>query len=334
MPLQATVYYDDLCNNDDSPDIPNDKCSDRDQEAPSFLRSGLIFIQKSPETLLADTNQVTWTINVTNSGSGTAYNVWVDDILGAGLTYSASTVTPEVGTGVSTNPNVDHTSAAINGVSWLIDAIPPGKKVIIEITANLVACGDLTNKVTANWGCGGAGYTDPDYTDCQDSVTDSASVKIAPPSLVNSSTVITPVAMCSSPVATITLRNSSKSHLYDVITAETLPADLSYVANTTEWRLNGGDWTPAADEPTVGSDITWDETAVSALADLAPGDVVEIRFSMDIACPFNGGDLTNVTSYKDPCGDTHSSSASSFTVGVTNPDVTVTKTRTTSPYRP
>lgn len=110
--LTATVHYDDNCNNDNT---PNFLCSATDTSSPSVLTSGDLIITKTPEIYYASTNSVQWTIYVINKGSGTAYNVWVDDVLGSGLTYSSSSVNPS--TGVTTNPNQDHNGNPINGVS-------------------------------------------------------------------------------------------------------------------------------------------------------------------------------------------------------------------------
>ncbi len=61
----------------------------RPRRHPALLLSGDLLIEKTPEVYYATTNTVEWKIiYLTNRGSGSAYNVWLDDVLGAGLDFT------------------------------------------------------------------------------------------------------------------------------------------------------------------------------------------------------------------------------------------------------
>jgi len=60
--------------------------------SPSLVLSGNIIIQKNPEVIFALDKNVSWKIYVTNSGSGTAYNVTVNDTLETDLAYVSSKI--------------------------------------------------------------------------------------------------------------------------------------------------------------------------------------------------------------------------------------------------
>ncbi len=308
--LTATVVFDDACHDDTQSDA---SCSASHTYSPRLLIGADLIISKTPEVYSASENKAQWTVYVVNKGYGTAYNVWIDDVLGSGLTYASSTVP----SGVTTTPNQDHSGNTINGVSWTLDQLDPGKRVALVIDANLVSCSNLTNDVATSWGCHG--------DDCESPVTDDSTVVIPEPNLVATTSTTTPVDMCSEPVGTITLRDAGPTHLYHVVTEEVLPAGLTYEANTARWRKNGGAWSSA--EP-VAPNLTWDENAIPALADMAPDDVIEIEFTMVTDCTFNGGALTNTTRFQDPCGGSHTGSSANFTVNARTPDISVRKTRT------
>jgi uncharacterized repeat protein (TIGR01451 family) len=108
--LVATAYFDDNCNDDGTYD---DTCSVTATETPALLLSGDLLIEKNPEVVYATSNTIQWKIYLTNRGSGTAYNVWFDDVLGAGLDYQSAVVDDM--TGVTVTADQDHNGSSING---------------------------------------------------------------------------------------------------------------------------------------------------------------------------------------------------------------------------
>ncbi|MEW6366480.1 MAG: CARDB domain-containing protein [Acidobacteriota bacterium] len=319
--LTATAYFDDQCNDDATYD---DMCSVSGTDSPLVLLSGDLLIEKTPEVYYAATNTIVWKIYLTNRGTGVAYNVWVDDVLGSGLDYVSAVV--DNMTGVTITADQDHNGGAINGATISIAQITAGARREITFTALLIDCDNLTNDVTSSWGCGGL--------DCQTAVSDSSTVEIPAPLLVNTNVVTTPADSCSSPSGMITVKNAGQTTTYNVQLTETLPAGLLYVSGTTRWRLNGGAWNgpdPAYDPDPTTSPILWTPAEIPGLAELDAGDTVEIDYDLLASCLFTGGNTVLSTSYENPCGQVFTNADSVFTVALRAPQITVTKTRVDEP---
>lgn len=325
--LVATAYFDDHCTDDA---VSDELCSTTATETPALLLVGDLLIEKTPETYYANTNQVQWEIYVTNRGTGSAYNVWVDDVLGSGLIYEhgVNPVVVDNMTGVTVNDSLNHNGGAINGASIEIVSMAAGERRQITFIAKQIDCNNLTNNVTANWGCIGVS--------CKSDVTDSSIVNIPAPNLINTNT-ITPaggVDACSSPDGFITLRNAGQVTCYNLQVTETLPPNLLYVSGSTRWRLNSGAWNGpnvAYDPNPTTSPLVWTSTEIPGLATANPGDTIEIEFDMTSDCPFSGGDITCVTQYENPCADVFNTAVSTFTAAFNEPDITINKTRANDP---
>ena len=315
-PITANVYYDDNCHNDDTAD---EICSDSATFTPPILLSGDIIIKKTPEVYYAKENIAEWKIYVTNKGNGTAYNVWVDDILGAGLTYSSATVDDM--TGVTITANQDHSGNSINGATVLISEMAPGERREITFNANILDCDNLTNDVSSSWGCVGL--------NCENPVSDSSSVIIQTQLLVNTNYIPTPINSCATETGTITIKNSGATDLYNLEINENLPTGLNYVSGTTQWRINGGSWNSGSDPNPATSTLKWTKTELPVLSSISPGDIIEVSYDVKSDCEFSGGSVIVQTQYDDPCGDIHTSSSSSYTIALNEPDISITKTRTT-----
>ncbi len=313
----ATVYFDDLCNDDDVPDVSDPTCSESAIQQPVFVRNGSIFIKKTPELVYAIENQATWKIYVVNSGNGTAYNVWVEDILDSDLAYDTSSVTDLDGntvTGVTTNPNQDRNGNPINGVTWVIDEIPAGKTRIIELTTDITGCTNLDNDVTASWGCLGS--------DCQVPVTDYSRVEIPGSNAVTTNTLPADIDLCEQDTVSVEVKNTGITTVYNAEVEVTLPQGLHYVPGTGN---------PADPENTSANPVVWTSTEVSALASLAPagepGDTVTISFDVAAGCDFPDGNrrISSKVSYETVCGDPEESPLSSSTLSVNEPSISIAK---------
>ena len=326
--LRATVYYDDLCSDDTNTD---ELCSTVATETPALLLSGDLLIEKTPDIYHADSNSVQWEIYLTNRGTGTAYNVWMDDELGSGLLYEhgVNPVVVDNMSGVTINDSLGHDGGAINGASVEITSMAAGERRQITFIAKQIDCNNLTNDVTANWGCLSM--------NCQSDVTDSSIVTNPAPNLINTTTIDPAggVEACSSPIGgLITLRNSGQVKVYNLEVAETLPFNLSYVSGSTRWRKNSGPWNgPHAiyDPSPTNSPLVWSRSQIPTLASVDPGDTIEIEFDLAFGCPFNGGDITLSTLYENPCADLFHTTPSTFTTSFNTPVIEVQQTRTDIP---
>ncbi|MBC7076892.1 MAG: DUF11 domain-containing protein, partial [Synergistales bacterium] len=319
--LVVTAYYDDLCNDDT---IYDDTCSVSDSDSPVLLRSGSLLLEKTPEIYYATTNQAQWKIYVTNRGTGSAYNVWIDDVLGADLSYASAVVNNTAGVVITAGQ--DHEGMAINGVSISVAEILPGERREITLLANVIGCDHLTNDVVTSWGCGGM--------DCQLPLTDHSIVKIPAPLLVTTNNVSSPVNACDSLTGSIVLQNAGQTTNYNLQATVTLPNGVHYVSGTTRWRLNGGSWNgpdTAYDPSPLVSPLVWTKEQIPALASLNPGDRVDIEYALDSNCAFAGGTVIVSTDYENPCGQVFHVTPSAFTIAFREPVVSITKTRADQP---
>ncbi|MCK4433397.1 MAG: DUF11 domain-containing protein, partial [Methanomicrobia archaeon] len=312
--LRADVRFDDLCNDDDSPDVSDPICIESTTQTPILVEASL-FIKKTPELVYATTNQPEWKIYVTNSGSGTAYNAWVEDVLGSDLQYNSSSVTDLHGVPVivTTNVNQDHNGNPINGVTWVMD-IPAGATRVITLTADIIGCNDLDNDVSASWGCLGA--------DCQAPVSDHSTVAIPPSNAVTTNTLPADIDLCGQENITVQVKNAGITTIYNVEVEVTLPPGLHYMP------LSG---IPADPQDPSANPVVWTSTEVAALASLAPagqpGDTVSISFDVIAGCDFPSGNRTIVSkaSYDTVCGEPKVSPESRSTLPVREPNISIVK---------
>ena len=199
--------------------------------ASSSLRlTGDVYISKTPEVIYTTQRTVTWQIEIYNSSNGTAYNVYVDDVLGSGLVYASSSASGYSGS-LTTQPNQNHLGVPINGASFLFERVAPGERPVITFTADLVACSNMTNVATVGWGCGGDA--------CQTPRSDSSYVLVAPANVVSTSLAVTPTDACAIQKATMTLRSAGIATAYNLAATTTLPTGLVYAGNP-EYRVGGG----------------------------------------------------------------------------------------------
>lgn len=307
----ATVYFDDLCNDDDSPDVSDPVCSESASLTP-FVLQAQIFIKKVPELIYATTNQATWKIYVANSGSGTAFNVWIDDILDSDLQYYSSSAEDLLGNPVAmtTNANQDHTGGAINGVSWEFDQIPAGKTWVITLTADIIGCINLDNDVFASWGCLSS--------DCQPPVTDHSVVVIPPANAVTTNVLPANIDLCEQDTVTVRVKNAGLTTIYNAEVEVTLPLGLHYV---------GGTGNPSDPQDPLVNPLLWTSTQVPALASIDPDVTVSISFDVIAGCDFPDGNRVVISKayYESVCGELKISPESRSTLPVREPDISIVK---------
>ncbi|MBU1715114.1 MAG: DUF11 domain-containing protein [Proteobacteria bacterium] len=323
--LTATAYFDDNCNDDA---ISDDTCSISASGAPALLLAGDIVIEKTPAVYYADNNIAQWEIFVTNRGTGTAYSVWVDDVLGSGLAYQhgVNPVVVDNMAGVTVNDSLDHSGGAINGVSVEIAAMAAGERRQITMIASQMSCSNLTNTVTASWGCIGV--------DCQTQVTDSSLVVVAAPNVINNLIILNSTEACDNLAGAVTIRNAGQVASYNQQATVTIPAGYAHVSGSTRWRLNGGGWNGpnvAYNPNLLGSTFTWTSTEISGLASLSPGDTIEIEFELRGNCSSAAGDIILAGQYQNPCGQVFATADSTVAVNPNYAEVSVSQTRVSPP---
>jgi len=202
--VNAWLEYVDNCDN------PLD---DEYHGAPLLLDQALITISKNPEVIFALTKNASWKIYIYNSGSGTAYNTIVDDLLDDDLLYHDSKIR-----GVDDPAN---TTVSGQNVTWTLGDLAPQEVVFIELNATLDGCYNLNNYVNASWGCGGK--------PC-DTVNDSSRVELLNSELQvvrHEAELVDECDIASN--FSLEVWNVGPTCVYNVTISELLPAGLQYI---------------------------------------------------------------------------------------------------------
>ena len=290
----VTLDYDDANGN------PRDQESD---SASVTITAPVMTIRKVADVSTADPgDKITYTITYTNSGTGNATDVVVEDTIPSDTEY------------VSSSPV--YTSVSGNTYTWEIGDVCAGCNGSIELVVKVkVGTPDktvLTNDVTL------------DYDDAngnpQDQESDSVNVTVTAPEMTVRKTADVPTADPSDQITyTIEYKNTGTGDATNVKIVDTIPADTTAVSATPMWNSSSGD------------DYTWN------IGDVSAGGSGNISFvvKVDAGTP-DGRLLRNWAnlSYADANGNALPDESDYADVTVTAPIMTITKTADVSTADP
>ncbi len=241
-----------------------------------------------------DGSSFDWTVNVTNSGNGTAHGVYLNDTVPSSLTIES----------VSPSANCTVTSQA---VSCDVGSLSPGGgfEATISVHANVGECGRITNTGTAealnelSAAIGDNSDTGSVYIDCPD-----VTVAKTPDSR-------TEIDDGSSFDWTLRVTNVGNGTAHGVNASDTLPAGLVYEANAT----------------TQGSCEDAGQVVTCELGTIAPGDSVWINITVhaDVGVCGPISNTATVEAGNEPASVTGNNSDTG-SVYIQCPDLRVTKT--------
>lgn len=298
--MSANLYWDGLCNRNG---IYDRSCSSSSSQNPLVL-TGNVCLMKTPELLWATTNKAAWKLCLTNAGSGASYNIWLEDKLGAGLSYNSSS-----GTYSQLHINQDRNGNPINGATWIIDKINAGDKTEIIFIANVDSCDNLTNLASTSAGCLGG--------DCQPIKTDTSSVRIPSSNGITTNIIPATINMCDEQTATVIVKNSGLTNIYDVNVTANLPTGISYVA---------GSGNPSDPENVGTNPIRWTKAQIPGLGSMAPSSEISITFRIRSSCDMpSTGSFTSQATYKTPCNDIKLSPQASSQISRRTPTLSISK---------
>ncbi len=314
-PLQAFIWWDNLCANDA---LYDDTCSASASASPQVLSCNPI-LYKFPEVIYASSDVVTWTLTAINSGAGTAYGVSISDVLGSDLRYLTSTITSTQGSADGVTP-----ASSDHWVTWTNLTLLPGEKYIITFVAEVVGCTKLTNVVYGSQGC-------------QDEVCESCPVRyshveLPPTIMLNTNTVNTPIPTCVTRTITATVRNAGLLSVYTATITEELASAMHYVAGSTQYAIGTGSTPPtlgwiSGGEPSGAplGPLVWTYNQIPNLARLYPLQTVWVRYQVYVDCNFRGGLVSIYASYRDKCGTPQTTRESSYVAPADPPVMSVQK---------
>jgi uncharacterized repeat protein (TIGR01451 family) len=197
-----------------------------------------LVVDKSPASLTAQVGQrVTWTLRLTNTGTGTAYNVVVTDVVGSSFIS------------VTATPGSDGSSPVIAGnvVTWTPAPISVGGVWTAQVSAVVTETGVNRNIVTAtascDTGCLLASASDVAYVTLQQAFDKGPAIQTG--------------TIGSLVVFTFTATLPDVDTVYERVTlTDTLPTGLGYVGSvlTYTWDVDGnqgGPYTAISTTPTI-----------------------------------------------------------------------------------
>ena len=194
--------------------------TDNSDDCSSTAKAPDIAVAKTcPVDMIAGT-QASYSVTVSNSGSSTANNVILTDMLPAGVTFVSATPAP--------------TSQSGQTLDWNLGNIAAGGSSTVTITVSVGATGGtLTNTAMASTDSVEGGNGNADNNDSCDSTVKAPDVAISK---------ACPADMIAGTGAayTLTVSNIGSSTANNVVVTDTLPADVAYVsANPAPTSVSG-----------------------------------------------------------------------------------------------
>ncbi|MDZ7750045.1 MAG: hypothetical protein U5K43_15720 [Halofilum sp. (in: g-proteobacteria)] len=286
------------------------------QFTPVQVRQGDLSLDVTPDEIFVTGDQVSWTIFVTNSGDGGAYNVRIQndlaDKLGVNLA-DTDAATPSCG-----GDDWDLTNPSGDLLQWTIAEVPRLTTCEINVVADVpptTACaiandGPESNRAAGEWGCAGTtvqqGDLDGPYTNPL--AADSPDFIFAEPSL----RLTHEASFCNlcdpddtsgggpfdpdDGTVRLLVRNNGNSRIQDVEVIEELPTGvgIDLVPGTVEFSTDGGStWQAALADPAGlgGGQYEFTSNEIPPLAELvtpseeniAAGDFAEVLIRYNIS---------------------------------------------------
>lgn len=299
---------------------------------PNLVRAALLRATVSPQNVMVSGNKVQWLIYLTNTGNGVARNTSVTQNLPAGLLLNLAD------TNAANAPIVATSSGGGLIATYDVGTLQPGQQVALTLVADVsgstcsIAGG---TPIVSVWGCG------TPFTAAQ-TLNSSLPNFIIPTGQLQITTdsAGSNCPLCGTARHVVRLRNTGQASVYNnVVTEISNPATTGLTLSGVEFSTDGVTYSPIvgafSGAGVSGNPYLINATNVPAMAELVPlsqaggGRFAEvfIRFS------FNTSDLTNAVNHSvttaasasTACGAIVNSGNSTFTLGVTRPNINVTK---------
>lgn len=327
--LTVELDYDDHESEPDSMTVFAETAND----SPILETLGELTTILSPQTFTVLGDEAQWTVYVTNTGNGPAFEPVLRDVLPAFFTPDAATTNSENGGAPLVNVSGQTMSFELGSIPMgsTQRQLLPGETAAITVAATLngTSCNFVAdlNTVEVEWGCDGAIQTTSSVN--EPSFQAPAGMLQSVHDLSNSL-----ITLCGAGSITVIVRNTGIPSVFDVTIDEFLdPSNtgIDYVSGTAEYSTDAMSWTPAEDEPTfAGGTYSWDSSDIAALAEIAPTTsgtgTVYLRFDVTSDDTTNNPALTVLASANAElgCGASVPSPGTPVSIPTQTPDITVT----------
>ncbi|MBN2224284.1 MAG: DUF11 domain-containing protein, partial [Deltaproteobacteria bacterium] len=280
-------------------------------------RQGELLVKKTPDRFYIKSlgEDLTWTIYVTNPGSGPATNITVFDTLGSGISYVSDSLRVN---GIAVDP--DDISPAVYDplnpqqtiITLTIEDLDPGETAVIELTGHVENCTDRTNKTRATWGC--LDET-TGFIYCGEGESLEVTVQDYGTRVVISAHEADAINLCGgTSYVTVSFKNIGKAYAFDMVLTETLPTGIELDTSGTPpyftvFDAHGNDVSAGVtlDFSTPGI-LEWtfpSTTPMKPVDGTGEGDEFTIRFPVKVIetdCNYaSGTPMTASLSYATPC---------------------------------
>ena len=239
--LTANLQYKDSCEN---------ICTTQATANPLLKLKGDLILNLTPDQVLVNNSQnLKWRIYVTNKGTGSVYNIRLNNYLKNIFEYIQALVNDE-----SIDVTIESHDAQTNKVELELSTLPPNGVHQVDFVVNTTGLGcDLqdTNMINIT-----SGWLDDEnaYHQCELEHADNAPIFSLPPSLIGlSNSVILPPEMCGQAALILELANTGMTHNYNIILVQhLLDSGFTYIPDTA--TLNG---LPINDPEIDHTDLIW-----------------------------------------------------------------------------
>jgi len=289
--LTANLSYKDSCEKD---------CAAQNTAEPTFQLKGDLILNLTPDQVLVNNSQnLQWTIYVTNKGTGSAYNIRLQNYLKDIFEYIQARVNDE-----SIDVTIFVHDAHTNKVTFELDTLEPNGVHQVDLVVNTTGVGcDLqdTNTIDISYG-----WIDDDqtYHACEHEYAENAPVFTMPPSLIwMSDSVILPPEMCGTSTLNLEVVNTGMTHNYNMVLVQHLhETGFTYIADTA--TLDGN----AINNPEIsGTDLIWSfdvnqPNYVAKLLDMAIGQRHTLSMKINVSeASFNSRLVSASITWQKPC---------------------------------
>ena len=328
--VRAAVDYNDLCHAGSPLRVASASSA---TVAVLPLQFGQLTTYLDPELQPLTGSNITFTIQVQNTGAGPAMNAVTEFSFPTNLSFVSASVPPS---GVSATNAVwafDQLALAVppgdladldgdfhGEAEATYDDLPANGSYAITVTLATHSCGEQAVQARSWSGCGGER--------CQTSPDASAAFRTVGGALVSSATFPASAAICTTNTALMRIRNASIADAYSVVARLAVPQNGLVIPGSYRYAYGGvtSAVTAASGSGTAADPLVFTSAGVLPFVTLGPKEEVSILCDVFLPCAVSTGSKTFVSSSRmtDACGIVTEIPAVNSTVFINEPQMGLT----------